>query len=155
MYLLTQNVDDLLEKAGAFDVMHLHGEIGKLRCVSCDHSWDAPIDQYHVGAECPLCGRPDNVKPAIVMFNEPAPEYSKLLALQSIIRPHDIFIVVGTALQVVWLDLCLPMDRINTRHQFNWQVNPEPVYPSSFGVIEAEIAGVGLRNLEQLLVDLM
>lgn len=148
-------MDDLLEKAGATHVTHVHGEINKLRCTSCDYSWASSIDDYSVDVECPRCDNCYNVKPAVVFFNEPAPEYDKLLALRYNIRPQDIFIVVGTALHVVGLNVCVPNNRINNNYRFNWQVNPEPVNISSFGVIEAVNSGVGLKNLERLLFNLM
>ena len=37
---LTQNVDDLLERAGCDEVIHLHGTLRELRCESCGHVWD-------------------------------------------------------------------------------------------------------------------
>lgn len=75
--------------------------------------------------------------------------------LKRAIKPDDIFIVVGTSLQVVPLQMCVPMERFENNHPLNWQVNPELVYPNSFGVIEIEKAGVGLKNLESGLVELM
>lgn len=152
---LTQNVDDLLERAGALNVTHLHGNINRLMCTSCDHSWEATIDEYQVHTECPICGSSYNVKPGIVMFNESAPEYEKLVSLQTNIEPQDVFLVVGSTMQVVGLHQCIPYDRITNKHPTNWQVNPEPVYPNSFGVIEVSSAGIGLKNLEHRLVDIM
>src|ERR1043165_7736588 len=38
--LLTQNVDDLLETSGAQNVVHLHGHLTRMKCSSCNHSWD-------------------------------------------------------------------------------------------------------------------
>jgi hypothetical protein len=58
-------------------------------------------------------------------------------------------------MQVVGLHQCIPHDRINNKYPTNWQVNPEPVYPNSFGVIEVASAGIGLKNLEHLLVGIM
>lgn len=141
-----------MEKAGA---THLHGEINKLRCTTCDYNWAATIDDNCVATECPKCGNCCSVKPAVIFFNEPAPEYGKLLTLRSHIQPQDIFIVVGTTLQVVGLDMCVPSSRINNRYQFNLQVNPEPVNTSSFGTIEATSAGVGLKHLEDQLIRLL
>lgn len=154
VHLLTQNVDDLLERAGAKQVTHLHGEINKLHCVDCGHRWDALNEEYRSDVSCPECNN-KTVKPAVVMFNEPAPEYNKLLAMRETIQPEDIFLVVGTTLQVVELTQCLPNIRIGNRYPFNWQVNPDPVCISSFNLIEFAAAGVGLKKLETKLQLLM
>jgi NAD-dependent deacetylase len=67
--LVTQNVDDLHERAGSRKLRHLHGELLRARCTSCDHSspWLSdlgPMDQ------CPACGLAGHLRPDIVWFGE-------------------------------------------------------------------------------------
>ena len=62
--LVTQNVDDLHEKAGMSRIMHMHGALKSALCSACDHRWPAPL-VMKVGDSCPNCGalaaRPDIV----------------------------------------------------------------------------------------------
>jgi NAD-dependent deacetylase len=68
LYLVTQNVDDLHERAGSRHVHHIHGEILKALCAACDerHHWTDPL----LGAPpCPACGN-DTLRPDVVWFGE-------------------------------------------------------------------------------------
>lgn len=66
--LVTQNIDDLLERAGAQNVIHMHGELARALCDRCGHRWDAPAEMTATDP-CPNCGvvatRPD-----VVWFGE-------------------------------------------------------------------------------------
>ena len=66
--LVTQNVDDLHERAGAPDVIHMHGEHLSAWCATCDarHRWTAPLLDR---PRCPACNRPA-LRPDIVWFGE-------------------------------------------------------------------------------------
>ena len=68
--LVTQNVDDLHERAGSKNLIHMHGELAKLRCEACHHVEDM-MDDEHLGEEFLTClhceGR---LRPHIVWFNE-------------------------------------------------------------------------------------
>jgi NAD-dependent deacetylase len=105
VHILTQNIDTLLERAGCVDVVHLHGEIRKLRCLACDHLWEikaAPYDRQG----CPSCGSKREVKPHVVFFGESAPHYSDLYLMVEGLGPKDTVVVVGTSGAV------LPADRL-------------------------------------------
>lgn len=92
---VTQNVDDLLERAGARDVLHLHGTIGDDRCHGgCGHR--EPVD---CGAEpaqrpCPRCGAP--LRPAVVWFGEALPG-DVWRAAETACRDADLLLVIGTS----------------------------------------------------------
>ena len=94
-WVVTQNVDDLHERAGSSQVVHLHGEIRKVR--SCDH----PELIYDYGGKAiklgDLCERGGQLRPHIVWFGEMVPEMERgwQIAAQA-----DILLVVGTSLQV-------------------------------------------------------
>jgi NAD-dependent deacetylase len=66
--LVTQNIDDLHERAGAADVLHMHGEILRAICAACAARWDAP-DEMSPATTCPECGR-RAARPDVVWFGE-------------------------------------------------------------------------------------
>ena len=100
--LLTQNVDDLLERAGCTDVVHLHGRLTDMWCHACNHEWVHGFEPWVGGINsCPKCSARRDVKPGIVFFGEQAPEYSKLYDALHELRPVDILLVVGTSGQVL------------------------------------------------------
>jgi len=94
--MLTQNVDNLLEKAGCKEVIHLHGTLIDLRCESCEK-------EFHVGyaaqegKQCPKC-HSDKVRHNVVMFGEDAPKY---VFLNVLTRAADMLVVLGTSGQVI------------------------------------------------------
>ena len=69
LLLVTQNVDDLHERAGSKRLLHMHGELTRGWCVSCDarFGWSGPMGE---GAACPSCSVAGQVRPDIVWFGE-------------------------------------------------------------------------------------
>jgi NAD-dependent deacetylase len=67
--LITQNVDDLHERAGSTEVIHMHGELRAVRCDHCGHRmrW---LDELPTATTCPACGRSRVLRPDIVWFGE-------------------------------------------------------------------------------------
>lgn len=67
--LVTQNVDDLHDRAGSRDPLHMHGELLKARCLACGEvcAWDLDLDGASV---CPGCARGGRLRPHIVWFGE-------------------------------------------------------------------------------------
>lgn len=151
--LLTQNVDGLLERAGAQSVVHLHGDLAHLLCTACGHRWPVDDEAYHEHTRCPKCDSLKGVKPGVVFFHEMAPEYAHLQRMMRSIREHDVLLVVGSALEVVTVEYLVPADRVG--HALNWQVNPDPVDESYFGRVLAQGASAGLQALEPDLAKLM
>ncbi len=94
--LITQNVDDLHERAGSRQLLHMHGELKKAQCGSCGWvgEWLADLS---VDASCPACSRKKGLRPQIVWFGEvPIGLDESFEAL----RQADIFLSVGTSGQV-------------------------------------------------------
>ena len=95
-YVITQNVDDLHERAGSKNVLHLHGELMKVRAIdddtrvytlrpkALDTTPDTVIDGHHV-------------RPHIVFFQEAVPNIEPAIELVS---EADVFVVIGTSLNV-------------------------------------------------------
>ncbi|CAA6810057.1 MAG: NAD-dependent protein deacetylase of SIR2 family [uncultured Sulfurovum sp.] len=94
--MLTQNVDDMLERAGCTSIIHLHGTLTDLRCEACDTVF--PIGyKTQEGAICPNCGS-SHIRHNVVMFGEAAPEYQHLSKLYS---EAEMVVVIGTSGQVI------------------------------------------------------
>lgn len=93
--LLTQNVDVLLERAGAHDVVHLHGRLDRLRCLGHAHPVAlGPGGRADAPARCPRCGA--RLRSDVVLFGEAAPEYATLRRVLRAARASDALVVVGT-----------------------------------------------------------
>ncbi len=91
--LVTQNVDDLHERGGSIQVIHMHGELKKVRCVACeaDQEWEGDLSTE---TGCLVCGRPGGMRPDIVWFGE-MPFYMEEIA--AALSKADIFIAIGTS----------------------------------------------------------
>lgn len=93
--LITQNVDDLLERAGAREVIHMHGELMRAKCASCGANWEQREDMTP-GDPCGSCGAPAT-RPDIVWFGE-YPYHME--AIWDLLRAADLFVAIGTSGQV-------------------------------------------------------
>ncbi|MDE6011049.1 MAG: NAD-dependent deacylase [Muribaculaceae bacterium] len=97
VYIITQNVDDLHERAGSSHVLHLHGELMKIRSVS-DPDYIETLDADHLDTTPQTRGqRGDLMRPHIVFFQEPVPMIEKAIEL---VHEADVFVVIGTSLVV-------------------------------------------------------
>lgn len=93
--IITQNIDDLHERAGSKNVLHLHGEIFKM-CSENNKSITYPImGDINIGDFSPDDGK--QLRPFIVWFEEPVPMMEEAIA---VVEAADIFVVIGTSLQV-------------------------------------------------------
>ena len=92
--IITQNIDDLHERAGSTRVVHLHGQIFLMRSVKDDSLISEIKGDIKVGDTADDGGQ---LRPNIVWFGEAVPMMEKAVA---IIRDCDYFVVVGTSLQV-------------------------------------------------------
>jgi NAD-dependent deacetylase len=93
LLLVTQNVDDLHERAGSQRLIHMHGEVKKGWCLACDERfvWAGPMGE---GAICPGCGKAGDVRPDIVWFGEMPYEMERI---DDAIRRCDLFASIGTS----------------------------------------------------------
>jgi len=92
--IITQNIDDLHERGGSSHVIHLHGEIFKMRSVEDEHT------VYQIKGDINFGDKDTNgsqLRPFIVWFEEPVPMMEKAISL---IQDCDYFVVIGTSLQV-------------------------------------------------------
>ncbi|MCL5777150.1 NAD-dependent deacylase [Limibaculum sp. FT325] len=91
--LITQNIDDLHERAGSPDVVHMHGEIMKALCAGCGHRWGWRGAMSRADA-CPACGRAQGVRPDVVWFGE-VPYEMELIGER--LARADLFVAIGTS----------------------------------------------------------
>lgn len=97
VYIITQNVDDLHERAGSTNITHLHGELMKIRSVS-DPDYIETLDADHLHTTPATRGkRGDLMRPHIVFFQEPVPMIERAV---EIVERADVFVVIGTSLVV-------------------------------------------------------
>lgn len=92
--IVTQNIDDLHERAGSTKVLHLHGEIFKMRSVDDDDTIFEIRGDINLGDQATNGGQ---LRPHIVWFGEAVPMMEKAAAL---LHDCDYFVVIGTSLQV-------------------------------------------------------
>ena len=92
--IITQNIDDLHERAGSENVLHLHGEIFKMRGEKDDRTFYEIREDINLGDIAP---DKTQFRPHVVWFNEQVPMIENANALMSY---ADIFILTGTSLQV-------------------------------------------------------
>ena len=90
--LVTQNVDDLHDRAGSENLLHMHGELLMGRCLACDAERPWPGDMDHE-SHCPACGRCP-VRPHIVWFGEMPLAMDRIY--QALDR-CDLFVAIGTS----------------------------------------------------------
>lgn len=141
VHIVTQNVDDLHERAGSSNILHLHGEIRKARS-TCDSTMVIHLGNkdLYVGDVCPLGGQ---LRPHIVWFGE---RVTAMDQAERIVGEADVLIVVGTSLMVHpanWLiHAASPQAR---RILINPEI-PESITGQGFEVV-AEMATVGVPGV--------
>ncbi|MFO1128618.1 MAG: Sir2 family NAD+-dependent deacetylase [Rhodospirillales bacterium] len=93
VFVVTQNIDDLHERAGSQNVLHMHGELRKIRCEACEtiRDWSEDLSVDHA---CPSCGQVRFLRPHVVWFGEMP------IGMDAIYRALDrctLFVSVGTS----------------------------------------------------------
>lgn len=144
VYVITQNVDDLHERAGSSKVLHLHGELMKVRAIddesrvytlrpkACHTTTDTIIDGHHV-------------RPHIVFFQEAVPNFEPAT---EIVAEADIFVIIGTSLSVYPAAALIRYVRPGVPVYY---IDPNPAsVPAGVTVIRAG-ASEGIRRLAEML----
>jgi NAD-dependent deacetylase len=91
--LVTQNVDNLHERAGSRQLIHMHGELMQAWCRACDrrHAWATDMD---TGTPCPSCQSHGHMRPDVVWFGEMP--YA-MDVIDAAVRDADVFLSIGTS----------------------------------------------------------
>lgn len=144
VYIITQNVDDLHERAGSSNVLHLHGELNKVRAL------DDETKVYHLdyntrtSPETIIDGH--HVRPHIVFFQEAVPMLEPAVEL---VQRADVFVIIGTSLQVYPAAALVNYVRPGVPVYY---IDPNPsVVPRGVNVIRAN-ATEGVAELAQILL---
>ncbi|MNF22632.1 NAD-dependent protein deacylase [compost metagenome] len=149
VYIITQNVDDLHERAGSTNVLHLHGELLKVRSSTNPNyilDWQEDLN----------LGDSDNkgmqLRPHIVWFGEEVPALEEAI---TITQSADYFAVIGTSLQVYpaagLIDFTEPQIPI-------FYIDPKPIkIPNLRNPLEVipEVASEGMKTLKKKLIPLI
>jgi NAD-dependent deacetylase len=107
--VITQNVDDMFERAGCPDVIHVHGELTKMHCMACDNVYEIGYKEYNIGDKCPKCAN-THIKPYIVFFGGQAPKYMDMYsAFEHLQNEDSIAVVIGTLGNVVQINANLEL----------------------------------------------
>ncbi|MEM6905633.1 MAG: NAD-dependent deacylase [Pseudomonadota bacterium] len=91
--LITQNIDDLHERGGSGEVIHMHGELMRALCGACGHRWGWTGAMSRADT-CPACGEPGQVRPDVVWFGE-VPYHMDEIARH--LASATLFVAIGTS----------------------------------------------------------
>jgi NAD-dependent deacetylase len=154
--VITQNVDDLHERAGSRTVHHLHGSLAEFWCDTCGSRYHGPLPDMPepVLEATPLnCECGGRIRPGIVWFGEALPDEAWQAAVEAVVTA-DLVVVVGTS-ALVYPAASLP-DFALARGTTVIEVNPEPTPLTSSATISLrESAGSALPTLLQRLPELL
>lgn len=145
VYIITQNVDNLHERAGSTNIIHLHGELLKVRSIINDHlvyHWENDLKIGDLGED----GK--QLRPHIVWFGEAVPMLEKAA---QITQNADILIIIGTSMQVYPAASLIHYIKSNIPIYF---IDPNPnISKNSYKnlTIISEKAGIGMENLVSIL----
>lgn len=91
--LVTQNIDDLHERAGSPSLIHMHGELLRARCQSCQavHVW---TDDLTTATSCPACGHAGAMRPHVVWFGEMPLD---MVRIEDALGACALFVSIGTS----------------------------------------------------------
>lgn len=94
--LVTQNIDDLHERAGSRRMVHMHGELGRAFCAHCGrrHDWR---DDLHTDTPCPACSMAGGMRPDVVWFGEMP---YRMDEIRERLSCTDLFVSIGTSCTV-------------------------------------------------------
>ena len=145
VYVITQNVDNLHEKAGSSKVLHLHGELMKVRSIPHPERI-YELDEEHL--ETSVDSRDehgDPVRPHIVFFQEAVPNIERAIEWAT---EADIFVVIGTSLAVYPAASLLHYVRPGIPVYY---IDPNPAQVPSNVTVIPETASAGMRDLTEIL----
>jgi NAD-dependent deacetylase len=145
--IITQNVDDLHERAGSTNVVHLHGELLKVRSTinpNLVYSWKKDLNIGDV------CEENNQLRPHIVWFGEEVPLLNKAI---EIVKTADVLIIIGTSMQVYPASSLIYYTKTSIPIYF---INPIKSYQKTenLNIIEiTEKATLGVSKVVNLLIE--
>jgi NAD-dependent deacetylase len=150
--IVTQNIDDLHERAGSTNVIHLHGSLFAPRCEHCEEDAEFgpdPPDPNGTCVEPPLCTFcKHSIRPGVVWFGEAVPPVL-LSCAREMAKQCDVMIIVGTS-GLVYPANGIPMQAI-LAHKFVASINIDSSSPRGCSLVWTETAG---RAFEEILLKI-
>ena len=143
--IVTQNVDDLHERSGSSSVLHLHGELNKVRSQQNTNDSIPWFEDLNLG-QC--CSMKKQLRPDIVWFGEEVPA---LPAAIELVQSADILLIIGTSLQVYPAANLLNYvsDKATT-----YFIDPNPAYINKKNVtVIAQKATVGMKTFLKKMLE--
>lgn len=154
--VVTQNIDDLHERAGSTNVYHLHGSLFEFRCDACGSAFEGVLPEMPEPVEIvepPVCPCSGLIRPSVVWFGEPLPDTAwnrSVLAVSS----ADVVVVVGTS-AIVYPAAGLPEAALAAGKPVI-EINPERTPLSDSATVSLrETATEALPTLLQRLPELL
>ncbi|MDN6279431.1 MAG: NAD-dependent deacylase [Psychroflexus sp.] len=145
VHIVTQNVDDLHERAGSSSVLHLHGELTKSRSSKNDQLIYDQKEDLYLGD---LCEKNSQLRPHIVWFGEAVPEMENAISL---VFEADIIIIIGTSMQVYPAAGLIDFKKDNAPVYF---IDPKPTIQSTDTIeLISEKASQGVQKLVDKLLS--
>ncbi|MDE6416860.1 MAG: NAD-dependent deacylase [Duncaniella sp.] len=144
-YIITQNVDDLHERAGSNRILHLHGELMKARALD-DPDLLFTLDEEHIETTPDTVIDGHHVRPHIVFFQESVPNIERAIEWAQM---ADIFVVIGTSLAVYPAASLLHYVR---RGVPVYYIDPRPAAVPSGVTVIPEPATRGVETLKKYLL---
>jgi NAD-dependent deacetylase len=141
--LVTQNVDDLHERAGSKTLLHMHGEIRRVRCEACG-AGGYHEDDLGIESKCAGCGRNGKMRPDIVWFGEMPYHMTRI---EAALAAADVFVAIGTSGVVYPAAGFAEIARHNGRGCQTIEINPAPTGSSAFCSVIARTAVNGVPEL--------
>jgi len=144
--IVTQNVDDLHERAGSKNVIHLHGELFKVRSTKNEHLVYEWRKSLNIGDNCE---ENSQLRPHIVWFGEAVPMLDKAIEITS---KADILLIIGTSMQVYPAASLIHFIKPSVPIYF---IDPKPIilqnqYPNLTVIVEKASTGV-VKVVSQLI----
>lgn len=118
--LVTQNIDDLHERAGTETIVHMHGEMLKARCLTCEAvlPWH---EELAVETLCPACGERGGLRPHVVWFGEMPFEMDRIF---DALGRADLFLSIGTSGNVYPASAFVELARAAGAHTVELNLEP-------------------------------
>lgn len=149
--IITQNVDDLHERAGSSKIFHMHGELGKVTS-SRDPLDKSQIENWELTKDIQIGQKAKDgsqIRPYIVWFGEQLDE-NILMSSVKAVKEADIFLVVGTSLQV---SPASTLTYYTKADALKFAIDPKPILvPKGFTMIK-DIASSGVKKFLELIKE--
>lgn len=146
VYVITQNVDNLHEKGGSSNVLHLHGELMKVRAMD-DENLTFTLDEDNLSTTPDTIIEGHHVRPHIVFFEEAVPMIEPAIDL---VGNADIVIIIGTSLNVYPAAGLLRYTRADAKVYY---IDPHPAVVPPHVTVIARTATKGMAELAPKLIE--